>query len=103
MGRADHMGNACFDGHARQIQGRFQVRGAVIDARQQVIVQVDHGTSPGFPWARTPLRRSSLGALAIIFGLRPFAARRASEGSDSCCSRSSRSNRRSDSRASEPS
>ncbi|MNZ90906.1 hypothetical protein D3C78_1098770 [compost metagenome] len=43
---ADQVGDALLDGHARQLQGRVEVGCPVVDAGQQVVVQVDHERIP---------------------------------------------------------
>ncbi|MCY1401653.1 hypothetical protein D9M71_167760 [compost metagenome] len=84
---ADQVGYALLDGHACQLQRRFEVGCPVVDAGQQVVVQVDHGTDPGFSG---PEHRARL--LILGWSVHPFSA--------GWCNRSSRSSRRSDSHAS---
>ncbi|MNE95783.1 hypothetical protein D3C80_1939180 [compost metagenome] len=40
---ADQVGDTVLHGDARQVQGGFQVRRAVVDAGEQVVMQGDHG------------------------------------------------------------
>jgi hypothetical protein len=38
------MGDAVLGGDAGQLQGGFQIGGAVVDAGEQVVVEIDHFT-----------------------------------------------------------